>query len=279
MANKLDPQRLRQLELLLRWEGLVGNARLRELFGLSSIRASQWLREFREAQPRWTLWDSIARSFIVTTEFYRDTIAESSWALDQYLSLVGLPTAMKAGSQHVVVDAFPDITTPNPEIFAVLSRASRFNRAVEITYRSMREPKPHKRILSPHSIVHAGRRWHVRAYCESNNEFRDYSLGRISQAKLLEQPSQFLKQDDTEWLTEVPVKLIAHPDLTHEQQSLIGFEYFDNTSARTTTCRGPLVKYLIQDVRAAIDVKNQKPPEYLLAVGNSKEIVSWLYKS
>lgn len=279
MANKLDPQRLRYLELLLRWEGQVGNARLRELFGLSSIRASQWLREFREAQPRWTLWNRITRSFDATPEFYRDKILENTWALDQYLSLVGLPNAMHADSQHVVVAGFPDITTPNPQIFAVLSSASRLAKAVEITYRSMREPKPHKRILSPHSIVHAGRRWHVRAYCESNNEFRDYALGRISQVKLLEQPSQFLKQDDTEWLTEVPVKLIAHPDLTDEQQSLIGFEYFNNTAARTTTCRGPLVKYLVQDVRAAVDIKKQRPPEYLLAVGNSKEIVSWLYKS
>lgn len=279
MANKLDPQRLRQLELLLRWEGQVGNARLRELFGLTSIRASQWLREFREAQPRWVLWSSIQRSLNATPEFYRDRMEEVTWELDQYLSLVGLPTAMKAGDQNIVVAAFPDITTPNPEIFAVISKASRLKKAIEITYRSMREPIPHKRVLSPHSIVHAGRRWHVRAYCESNNEFRDYSLGRISQAKLMEQPSQFLKQDDTEWLTEVPVKLVAHPDLTHEQQSLICFEYFNNTAARTTTCRGPLVKYFIQDVRAAVDVKKQNPPEFLLAVGNSEEIVSWLYKS
>lgn len=279
MAKKLDPQRLRYLELLLRWEGQVGNARLRDLFGLSSIRASQWIREFREFQSLWTHWNRITRSFNATPEFYRDEMPENTGSLAQYLSLVGLSSAMDADNQHVVVAAFPDITTPNPQIFAVLSSASRLERTVEITYRSMREPKPHKRIISPHSIVRAGRRWHVRAYCGLNKQFRDYTLGRITNAKLLDQSSESLMKDDKDWMTEVQVRLIAHPDLSPEQESLIRFEYFNDTAARVTTCRGPLVSYFIQDVRAAIDVKTQRPPEYQLAVENIKEIRSWLFPS
>lgn len=279
MAKKLEPQRLRQLELLLRWEGQIGNARLRALFGLSSIRASQWLREFREAEPRWALWNSVTRSFHATPEFYRHKVLDMSEALAQYLSLVGLPTTRDAGSKDVVVAAFPDISTPNPQIFSTLSCASRLGRLVEITYRSMREPIPHKRIISPHSIVHAGRRWHVRAYSELNKQFRDYALGRISGAKMLPQAAEQLMEDDKDWMTKVPVRLIAHPDLSQEQESLIRFEYFNDTAARVTTCRGPLVQYYIQDVRAAVDVKTQRPPEYQLAVENVKEIRQWLFPS
>jgi hypothetical protein len=279
MAKKLDPQRLRQLELLLRWEGQIGNARLRDLLGLSSIRASQWLREFREAEPRWVLWNSVTRSFHATSEFYRHKILDMTESLGQYLSLVGLPSAKDADSKDVVVAAFPDIFTPNPHIFAVLSSAARLGRMVEITYRSMREPTPHKRIISPHSMVHAGRRWHVRAYSELNNQFRDYALGRISGATLLPQVAEHLREDDKDWMTEVPVRLIAHPDLSLEQESLIRFEYFNSTAARVTTCRGPLVQYYIQDVRAAVDVKTQRPPEYQLVVENVKEIRQWLFPS
>lgn len=279
MAKKLDPQRLHLLELLLRWEGQIGNARLRQMLGLSSIRASQWLREFREYQPNWTQWNSITRSFDATPEFYRDKNLDNSVSLAKYLSFVGLPPASEidAKSQHVVVAAFPDITTPNPYIFAVLSSASRMGRAVEVTYRSMREPAPHKRIISPHSIIRAGRRWHVRAYCELNKQFRDYTLGRISQAVLLDQPAGSLIGDDKDWATEVPVKLIAHPGLSQDQQAVICFEYFKDTSSRTTTCRVPLVNYYIQDVRAAVDIEVQRPPEYQLAVGNVKEIKKWLF--
>lgn len=282
MANKIDPQRLLQMELLLRWEGRIGNARLRDLLGLSSIRASQWIREFRESQPRWTLWDRITRSFHATPDFYRDADAiakpvENSSSFAQYLSLVGLPATMDAGDQHVVVAAFPDISTPNPQIFAILSGASRRGQVVEITYRSMREPLPHKRIIAPHSIVRAGRRWHVRAYCEKNKQFRDYAVGRISHVKLLDRHSEFSMKDDKDWMTEVPVRLIAHPDLNRDQELLIRFEYFNDTAARVTSCRGPLVSYFIQEVRAATDIKTQRPPEYQLAVGNIKEVQQWLF--
>jgi len=276
MAKKLDPQRLHLMELLLRWEGQIGNARLRQMLGLSSIRASQWLREFRESQPNWTQWNSITRSFNATSEFYRDKHEDDSVSLAKYLSLVGLPATTDSESQHVVA-AFPDITTPSPYVFAILSSASRMGRAVEVTYRSMRDPAPHKRIISPHSIIRAGRRWHVRAYCELNKQFRDYTLGRISHAVLLDRPAGSLIGDDKDWATEVPVRLIAHPGLSQEQQAVICFEYFKDTSSRTTACRVPLVNYYIQDVRAAVDIETQRPPEYQLAIGNVKEIKKWLF--
>jgi len=75
----------------------------------------------------------------------------------------------------------------------------------------------------------------------------------------------------------VPVRLIAHPELSYEQETVIRYELFGNTSARVTTCRGALVSYFIQDVRAAVDVDKQKPPEYQLAIGNIKDIKKWLF--
>lgn len=125
MAKKTDPQRLRQMDLLLRWEGRIGNARLRGLLGLSSIRASQWIREFRESQPRWTLWNRLTRCFDATPEFYRTAILDNTQSLAEYLSLVGLPSAMNTNIENVVVAAFPDISAPNAQIFATLSNACR----------------------------------------------------------------------------------------------------------------------------------------------------------
>jgi len=277
MAKKFDLQRLHQLEMLLKWEGQLGNARLRELFGFTSVRASQCLKDFREFQPDWTQWNSVSKTFNATPEFYRSKGTKDSESLSQYLSLVGLPPAAGSENQHVVVSAFPDIATPNPQYFATLSNAARLRRDVEITYSSMSEPTPHKRIISPHSIVRAGPRWHVRAYSILNKQFRDYTLGRISGVKLLDQPAEFSIKDDKDWMTEVEVRITAHPDLTVEQESLIRFEYFGNTAARVTTCRGPLVNYFIKEVGAAIDVEKQRPPEYFLAVQNVKEVSKWLF--
>lgn len=275
MAKKIDLNRLRQLKLLLTWEGRISNARLRELFGLSSIRASQWIRELRDQSPDWLNMNSIKRSFDATPSFYaNEDGAESDLA--QYLSIVGLPHAMNSNGNPVVA-AFPDISTPNPRIFSTLSMAARTHRMVEITYRSMSEPQPHKRMLSPHTIVHVGRRWHVRAYCSDKKQFRDYALGRIMDANLIEMPSEKFMDDDKAWMTEVRVRLVAHPDLTPEQESVIRFEYFKNTSARVVVCRGALVSYFIQEIRAAIDTRKQCQPDYQLAVSNIKEVEPWLF--
>lgn len=277
MANKFDPQRIAQLKLLLTWEGWLGNARLRDILGLTTVRASQWIREFKEEHPAWTQWDSVRRISAATPEFYRENPLGDAESIAEYLSLVGLPSANDTKSLSVVVAAFAEIATPKPQTFALLTNAARMKRVIEITYRSMGEPKPHIRTISPHSVVRAGRRWHARAYCELKKQFRDFALGRIVSVRPLDRDASFTMKDDKDWMTEVQVRLIAHPDLSQEQEDLIRFEYFQGTAARVTTCRGPLVSYYVQDIRAAVNIESQCPPDYQLAVENMKEVGKWLF--
>lgn len=277
MANKIDPDRARHLILLLKWEGQLGNSRLRELFDLKSVRASEWLREFRTLYPRWTKLNSVSKTYEATFRFRNETSKSYQSSLSQYLALAGLSAGTGNETNNPIVSAFPEISTPNPEIFSVLTQAAKLNKVVEVTYSSMGEPKPHTRIISPHSIVQTGSRWHVRAYSDLNKEFRDYTLGRISAVKKLDQPSKFTMSDDKDWMTEVEVRIIAHPDLSFEQENVIRLEYFASTSARIVKCRAPLINYFIKQVGAAVDVEKQRPPEYFLAVGNLKEISQWLY--
>ncbi|WP_184414893.1 WYL domain-containing protein [Rhodocyclus tenuis] len=275
------------LKLLLIWEGRLNRGRLMDLFDLSSNWASVWIREFREQYPDWLMWDAKTRSFHTTPAAYKAwrtsdprRLADAT-SLTQYLTLVGLPyaaTSVAPGNGGILA-AFPDLSTPSPQHFAIVSEAIRRGRAVQLSYRSMRNPEPHQRIISPHNLIRAGRRWHVRAYCHTRQDFRDYALGRIVEVKLLATPATKVEQDDKAWLADVRVRLVAHPDLTPEQESLIRFEYFSNTAARVETCRGALVSYFIQDVRAATDVKKQCPPDYQLAVANLEEVKPWLFPS
>jgi len=276
--------RLSLLGHLLRWEGRLNRSRLQQLFGLGSVRASEWIREFRDQNPRLVAWDSKARSYLATPDAYRDKQSknasrqEAAVSLAQYLALVGLPHAAPGiEPDNGVWAAFPDLSVPQPRLFAALYEAIRTRRMVEVTYRSMREPAPHARKITPHSLVRAGRRWHVRAFCQSNQDFRDYTLGRIADVKLLNAPAERVMQDDVAWMTPVPVRLVAHPDLTPEQDDLIRFEYFNGTSARIETCRGALVGYFVQDMRAALNPNKQRPPDYQLAVANAEEVSQWLF--
>ena len=272
-------QRLSTLELLLLWEGFLNRGRLVSLLGLGDIRASQWIQEFRDQNPRWVVWDSKSRSYHATYDAYVAAKRNDNAAsLAKYLNLVSV--------SHVVADsdttgpicaAFPDLYTPDPRIFAALSHAIRSRLAIEVAYRSMKEPAAHQRLVSPHHLIRAGRRWHVRTYCSTNQEFRDYALGRIVNVVTKEVPQEMSEDADAAWNKSVAVRLVAHPDLNQDQESVIRFEYFNNTSARVVTCRGALVGYFIQDIHAATDIKKQQPPEYQIAIANMNEISPWLF--
>lgn len=280
-ATESMDQRILQMQLLLLWEGRLNNARLRDLFGLSPVRASEWIREFREKHPRWTRWNTRTRSFHATPTTYGgkplDPNAEAN-SLSRYLALVGLPCEeLGLHSNQIVWAAFPDLSSPSPKVFSTLSEAIRQRTAVEISYRSMRDPAAHSRRILPHSLVRAGRRWHVRAYSETDSAFRDYALGRIVSVVAIDEMFTIAAGEDTAWVTKVPVRLIAHPHLTQDQQDVIKFEYFRDTSARVVTCRAALIGYFLQDLRAAIDVHMQLPPEYQLAVGNPDQLKPWVF--
>ena len=117
----------------------------------------------------------------------------------------------------------------------------------------------------------------MRAYSETNQEFRDYTLGRILNVKPLNRRVESTRFDDPDWNTKVKVRLIAHPELSAEQARVIQAEYFNGTASRVETCRTALVPYFIQDLHAAMDTKAQHAPEYLIAVENAQEVSEWLF--
>lgn len=286
VRGEVNQQRLTLLASILLWEGRLNNARLREIFDLSSVRASEWIREFRDTYPGWTEWNSKTRSYHATIKAYRsDGSGEQrkqsdATSLSQYLGLVGIPHSVTEPSQsRAIWAAFPDLSVPSPRTFALVSEAIRERQTLQITYRSMREPTPHLRVIAPHSLIRAGRRWHLRAFSTTNQDFRDYALGRVEKVERLDSPAERTEKDDRAWMTKVPVRLVAHPDLTPEQEALIRFEYFNNTAARVDTCRGALVSYFIQDVRAAVDPAKQRPPDFQMAVANIEEVRPWLFPS
>jgi hypothetical protein len=274
-----------QMELLLRWEGRLNNARVRELFDLSQVRASEWIREFRDSNPTWTEWDSKARSFYPTVTFQKHRhegggqLFDQEYSLSRYLVLAGIPHGGdRAEASRIVWAAYPDLSVPDPSIFSAVLTAARERRLAEITYRSMRQPVAHRRLISPHSIVRAGRRWHVRAYCSESQLFKDFSLGRIDSVKLLvDQRAEGDESDDHEWNELVQLKLVAHPALSQDQARLIEAEYFDGKKALKQSCRQALVNYVIQDLRAATNVDIQHPPDFQIAVANVKDLAKWLF--
>lgn len=269
--------RLSTLQLLLQWEGLLSRSRIAKLLNLGDVRASQWIQEFRDAHPTWLKWDSKSKCHYATDDAYMAmSNINNAVPFANYLNLVNAPHVI-ANSDEYLCAAFPELSTPNPEIFSEINQAIRSKLDLKVIYRSMSSPKQHERSITPHHLVRVGSRWHVRAYCASNNDYRDYNLGRFVQVKQQSPRRGKAAVDDLGWNTTVKVRLIAHPELTIEQEEVIRLEYFEGTTARIVSCRAALLPYFVQDIRAATDMSMHKPPEYQLAISNLDEISSWLF--
>jgi hypothetical protein len=268
---------------LLLWEGRISRGRLIGLHGLSQVRASEWLRELRERHPDWVAWDPRARAYFATDAAYRTANKVSALAVPtQHPYLPGQGQSKFPGDRsnqsNSPVSVLPwTFSSPPPKAFATVHLAISERQTLRFSYRSMGNPEPHARSLEPHTLVQAGRRWHVRGRCPDTNDFRDFVLGRMDAIKRTQELATTTAENDTAWNTLVKVKLAPHPSLSDAQQSVVAQEYFAGTSGRTETCRGPLVPYFIQEVRAAVDVTQQTPPDYQLAVLNVEECRPWMF--
>lgn len=262
--------RLRLMRGILAWEGSIGNTRVRELFGVGLIQASRMLREFRDNMANAV--ETATRTRLVVACRPKDLKVDVS--LEEYLAVAKNSEANRA----VLVDHRIDMTRIPPHIFAMLRQAALTGAGVQIVYASMANPIPSPRTIFPHTLIQVGRRWHVRAWCEKREEFRDFNLGRIRDAKPIASKTPRAKADDAEWNRTLQLHFIPHRELSPDQQMMIREEFFRGTSGHRLTVRACMAKYVIQDLRAAIAPKTQLPPEFQLEVANADDLNGHLFE-
>lgn len=260
--------RLRDMEVLLRWEGEIDNSRLREVFGIQSVQASRllaaFLTEFTDTVTRATPYAPIT-----ATQLFRPRLAGNS--PDEYLQLV-----QKLGASHIdstVEDLRLDLAPVRPALFAIITQACRRRVGLRIRYRSLAAPEGQDRLVYPHALVRAARRWHARAWCIQRQAFRDFALGRIAQAALDAEPAPATAQTDKDWSEFVNLVVQAHPGLPDGQARLLRDEYLGGEENRTLRVRRCMIGYTVQDLRIATELARQTPPEYQLALSNARDFV------
>lgn len=271
MANRpaLRDHRLRIMEGVLAWEGEIGNARVRKLFGLQPVQASRLLGEFRELMGECIVEDGRAKVLkLASPESF-----ETDISLEEYAR----HTLAGEGANPHVIDARVDLTEVQPTVFAVLRKASLTKTGVAISYASMTNPEFVERTVFPHSIIHIGRRWHVRAWCARRQDFRDFTLGRIRSALPVTDITPKTIDDDEAWQEVVMVELIAHRRLSPQQQEVVRGENFGGLEGRRLPIRACLVQYVIQDIRAAVNPEREIPPEFQIEVVNPAQLKRVLF--
>ena len=256
------------IETLLLWEGRVTRARLVELFDMHATHASRAIASFREAYPRACTHDLPSKSYLASP-ILKPKLTAGDFA--SYQRLVGAMGRASVVAAVPVESALMDATHIGYALFREIHRALREGRALRITYRSLTTPAAHERVVRPHALIQAGVRWHVRAWCNRAGGFRDFNLGRIRAAVPVD--DQLPGPDaDCDWETMVKVRLVPHRGLSKMQAELVREEYMAGTTAIVHTVRVPLVRYLIQAFRAAVDPASQPAPEHLLMIDDPRSL-------
>ncbi|WKD24205.1 WYL domain-containing protein [Pseudoalteromonas sp. KG3] len=134
---------------------------------------------------------------------------------------------------------------PNSEVIATLMRAITSKLAIECQYTSLTTGTTLKALV-PHSIVNNGKRWHVRAFDRSNQEFRDFVATRIECPKILQsliKPEEYADKD-TQWHTIYDIILAPHPQLKYPKAIELDYE-MDNGQLKLEI-RAALLGYLLR---------------------------------
>lgn len=271
MSNKpsLRDHRLRIMEGVLAWEGEIGNARVRRIFGLRPVQASRLLAEFRTLMADKIVEDGRAK----VVKPVSPGAIQTDISLDEYFR----QTQSEENENSCIIDARVDLTEVRPDVFAVLRKAALAKTGVTISYASMTNPKQEERKIFPHSIIQVARRWHTRAWCTRRQEFRDFTLGRIDCATPVDEKATQSNVHDENWHRIVMLEMKAHRLLSAQQQRVVQNEYFQGMQERRLPVRACLAQYVIQDIRATTHPDRDAPPEFQIEITDTESLRAALF--
>ena len=144
-------------------------------------------------------------------------------------------------------------------------------------YVSVNHPDREGRIIVPHTLVYSGLRWHVRAWCEKNQGYRDFVLSRFRDEPEIMDESPYGVEDDSEWNTEVTIRLTADPRLSPAQREVVEVDYGMQHGGLEITTRGKLVPYALKLLHVDPKEEQPDPTAQQIIVENRQELEPWLF--
>ena len=169
------------------------------------------------------------------------------------------------------------MSPPSPERSADMDtlrkilKAIKENKALEIEYQSMSQPDPACRWITPFAFGHDGFRWHIRAYCGINQEFKDFIAGRILSIKR-ERPHEIDFSKDILWHRHVTFEIAPHPGFSEGQKKAIELDYGMENGIAHIKVRAAFVFYLKKRLGLDKDHEKKQPHEQHIVLVNHREI-------
>jgi hypothetical protein len=265
-------QRLSYIEFCLLFRGHLTRNDLVQRFEVGLSAGTRDLNLYREIAPHNLDYDAKLKKYFQSSGF------QPVFRHDARTTLVKLANNISDGFDAIgdinfPVDAPSQLNVPDIFIVARVVQAILNNQSINIIYTSLSSGSKARNIV-PHSIVDNGLRWHVRAFDESTNSFRDFVLTRISKVtKASGEPESYqYKSEDHQWNRKLPLYLEPHPNNV-KYPTAISLDYGMDNNVLKLEVRAALVGYLLR--RWNVDCTEDASltgGEYQLWLKNAKSI-------
>jgi len=264
-------RRLEFIEFRLFWEGHVNRGDLMDVFGVSVNQASTDLNRYIGMAPDNMVYDKSARAYIRGIKFEPLFLKpDPSRYLSQLRSVADgtLDQADAWIGQFPSYDAAP---TPargvNAKTLRSVITAIRRSEAIEVKYQSLSRPEPRWRWIAPHAIGFDGFRWHTRAFCLTDQSFKDFLLSRIIETRGTK-PSEVGADGDADWNEQVTLEIGPHPELSDTQQKVIALDYGMRGGKAKIVVRKALLYYALRRLGLDTDPAARRPQDQQIVLLN-----------
>ncbi len=273
-------QRLKLLESTLLLSGWVRTQALTETFGISRAQASKDFAVYQALRPMNLAYNKSKKFYEAGADFDPLLLTGKTSELLEVLSAVPHgdgPVLALATQAPAVALLRPMERELDLKVFRAISMAAYNKVKLRLAYQSMNRPEPTELVLSPHTLVFSGFRWHVRAFSDTHGEFREFVLARVRGAPVvLDAPSVGL-EGDALWNTEVGVQVHPHPELPPAQQAIIAEDYGMVDGQITQRVRAALVPYFLRLMQIEPGREHPDPKVQQIVLANQDELKAWLW--
>ncbi len=282
-------QRLQFIEIMAFYTGQISRSMLAKAYGISDPAATKDLKLYNDLAPDNLEYNPSLFSFVPTPQFdevFADLRPEAILPMfAQNLLSIDNPSGDEP-IYGITVDELPlPARMPEKRVLAQIIRAMKYGKQLQVVYHSLsdrEEAVPRQRIIEPHALINTGLRWHIRAYNHDSYDFRDFVLGRFSEALVLDSSAESSQGYDDDWVEYIQLQLQPHPGLGDKQRRALEYDYRLNNGLVEIPVRRALVGYLLQQLK--VDTTRDaslNPNAYQLVVANRDEIeafAGWVFE-
>lgn len=272
--------RYRYIELIALWEGRLTTRQLCDTFSIGRQQANKDLSSYRRGLTCGDLvYDAVAKHYYPSDDFTptltRGLASEYLQMAAQQSDVQQILGELPVASANVEVIAAPLREMP-ASLLRPIIRAMAESRRIDVDYVSLNNPDREGRIIAPHTLVWTGYRWHVRAWCEKNLDFRDFVLSRFrGDAELMDESDQS-REDDQAWQTHITLEITPDNRLEPDQKEVIAHDYGMTDGQLKLTIRAKLAPYLLQLLNLHVGKQLDDPRAQQIVLANYQEISHWL---